>query len=282
MRGVVVAVYVVDDENHPSAPYDSEEPSAVYCDVLTYGREQRFLPAVLVSYDFSGIHSGRVVRPRAALLDVTESTMDLDQATNPANLDGDHVLVGFLDENYNQPVILRWLPHPSRDIGKDDDEPGHRMKLKLADGDPDFWKHKGAYYGVSVDGDFVIDTTQAYPDEELQDNGSQPDPPEDGSTGNHKVRLPKGSTLEVQVEGGATFTIANKDADATLTLGDGAKSVAIAEESETLYSQLKGKLDQFAQHTHSSPVGPTGTPLPPITWPGWNSAIKSTSTKVPK
>lgn len=282
LRGVVVATYVTDDGLHPFAEAEDGTPAAVYCDVLcTYKQKPFLIPTVLVSQERTGMHSSRIWKPRAAKLDVTESSMDLDKSTNPANIDGDHVLVGFLDDNLNQPVILKALPHPSADIGNEDKDVGLRTRLKLADGDPDLVRHKGSYYGIDTYGNFLIDLTKAYVDDDFQSDGKEPDIAEDGSAGNYQVRLMKGSTLTVIIEEGATLTVEDKEANATMTLGDGAKSAAVSEPLETLYGDLKTQLDIFKNHTHPTGTGPSGTPTPPVTWPPWDGTIQSDRLKIP-
>lgn len=202
VRGVVVATYVVDDENHPNAGKDAP-PVAVYCDVLSYsnisGTRWRFIKHAIVAQDRGALHSGRVWKPRATSLDVTKETVSLDVATNPANLDGDHVLVGFLDDNLNTPVILEGLPHPSADVGNEDKTAGrgHRLRLKLEDGDPDFWKHHGTFYGINNAGDFEVDTTFAH-DGELEEDGKEKPPPTDGK-GAQRARLPQDAEHIVQL-----------------------------------------------------------------------------------
>jgi len=287
MRGVVTATYEVDNPDHPVVNLDpNATPVAIYCDVLCYSSmpNQRwtFLRRCLVSQPVGGIHRGRIWKPRAATLDVTNNPIDLDANTNPANLDGDHVLVGFLDHNLNTPVIIRGIPHPSNDIGNEEEELGHRMKLKVADGDPDFWKHHGAYFGVDAAGDFVVDTTQAY-DGELEEGGVEPDPTEDGSAGNVLLRLQKGATLTVEVDGD-NFKLELADGDAKLTLGDGAVSAAVAEHLEALWNAAKSTLDIWggaSGHIHSTGVGPSGPPSPALSVDAWDPKIVSDKVKFP-
>ena len=163
VRGVVVATYVSDDGGHPQEGKEDtiDRPLAVYCDVLAYpslpGQRLFALRHVLVAQDVDGMHRGRIWKPRAASLNVTGNP--LDQISNPAHLDGDHVLVGFLNNNFDQPVILRSLPHPLMDTGHEERELGKRLRLKSVDGDPDFFKHHGVYYGVDNEGNFVLDST---------------------------------------------------------------------------------------------------------------------------
>ncbi len=181
LRGVVTATYVVDDDGHPQADND---PVATYCDVMTYsnrsGQRIRFLQQVLVSQNHGGIHDGPIRRPRAASIDVAENTFDVERGTNPASMDGDHVLVGFIDDNLNEPVILHSLPHPAADIGSSSSSIRRTLKLKKVDGDPSLLKHHGSFYGIETDGSFCVDTRFAN-DGELDDKGKEKDPPTDGS-----------------------------------------------------------------------------------------------------
>jgi hypothetical protein len=289
LRGVVVVTYVFDDPGHPEV--DLDDRATVYCDCVVFtnipGSRWHLLPSVLVSQDHGGIHRGRVWKPRAASLDITGSAVDMNKATNPANLDGDHVLIGFLNDNLNEPVILKGLPHPAADTGQADEDAGHRLRLKVADGDPDFWKHRGAFYGISDDGDFVADLTQAYATD-IGADGKQPTPPADGTTGNYKVKLPAASKLTVEIAGGDSLELDLKDANAKLTLGDGTKSVAVAEWLDALYTTaISGIKAVFDAHVHTSaaPGSPTGTPvLPPavpVTFPAWNTKIVSNKAKIP-
>jgi hypothetical protein len=278
IRGVVVATYVLDDPNHPLAEFDAQ-PVAVYCDVLTYGREIRLFRNCFVSQERGGMHSGKIWKPRAASIDKSGNTVDLNKGTNPADLDGDHVLIQFIDGNINQPVITAGIHHPSADVGNEEKEIGNRMRLKLEDGDPDFCKHKGAFYGIDKEGNFVVDTRQAYAKDEFETDASEPVPLEDGSAGNHIIRLPKGSKLSVSIEDGETFEVDLKDADALLKLGDGAVGVALATHLETLYNNLKAYIEGAIVPTG---VGPSGTILAgsgPA--PIWDANIASTRLTIP-
>lgn len=197
LRGVVVVTYVLDDPNHPAASPPQTDPEAtnpvaVYCDVLIYspkrGLHSSILKLVPVMQDRGGLHDGRIWKPKATTIDVTENTLHVESGSIPGNFDGDHVLVGFLDDSLSMPVILGGIPHPSHDIGNMELDKGHRRGLKLADGHPDFWKHHGTFYGVDDNGDYLVDTTFAN-DGQLNPNGTEADPPTDGK-GAQKRKLP--------------------------------------------------------------------------------------------
>lgn len=189
LRGVVVATYEVDADNNPEKELSGDTtPIAIYCDVLTYSSLQRqqvlYLRGCLVSQDIGGMHRGRIFKPRAARLDKTGNPIDLNNNTNVANLDGDHVLVGFIDGRFNSPTILKGVPHPSADAGNEGDTQRRRMRLVQTDGDPDFFKHHGSVYGVTDDGDWSVDTRFANDGTLKEDAGEQP-PPTDGKGSQH-------------------------------------------------------------------------------------------------
>lgn len=312
LRGVVIATYVTDADEHPQAEDDKGIPLAIYCDVLIYPSipYQRWfgLKNVLVTQDVAGVHRGKIWKPRAATIDLTKNYVDSGATiNNPAYLDGDHVLIGFLNDSLDQPVILRALPHPMIDLGREDKEPlGRRMKLKKVDGDPDFWRHHGIFGGVDNDGNYILDSRFAN-NGELDDEGKEPDPPTDGK-GTFEFRLPQDAKFNivlydmadpdgpvevlhvtfqkdqgildikdpagkfnVKVEDGECLTIEGKDGDAKLTLGDGAVKATIADHMEALWGTQKGWIEG---HTHPSGTGPTGTPIqaPATAWdPNINS-----------
>jgi hypothetical protein len=199
LQGVVVAVY----------PYDADGPSqtgltvtqnTIYVDVLCYGRHEGVIPRVLWTMERQGLHEGEIPLPRASSIGLGE-TLDTLQ-TNPTNMDGDHVIVAFLEDNLQRPFVSRSMPHPSADVGNDPKLIGHRMRIKTADGDPRFWKHKGVFWGVTKDGDAVLDLTRAHTGTYEQD-GAEPAPKVDGSSGNYKIRLPEMSKLTIEVTKGA-------------------------------------------------------------------------------
>jgi len=287
LRGVVMATYVTDDTTHPQADDSFGVPSAVYCDVLVYasipGQRWFTLGKVLVTQNRGGLHRGDLWKPRATTANILGDWNEYE-GSNPAYFDGDHVLVGFLNDSLQQPIILRGLPHPSRDVGNGDYDIGKRMKLKLVDGDPEFSKHHGVYWGVDDGGNFIVDTTFGN-DGSIDGDGKEPGPPTNGTQGNQVRKIPVDSSHELivldmadptsPVEVGKLVFRANggKD-DVTLKLGTGAVSVAIADHLETLYTTtLTGIKAIFETHKHPTGTGPSG--VSDLQLPDWDSAINS-------
>lgn len=266
LRGVVVATYVSDDDNHPErTEVSGTEPVAIYCDVLVYSSKttQRwvFLPAVLVLQDRGGMHSGRIWKPRAATVDKGDTDLDLDAQANPADLDGDHVLVGFIDDNLNAPVILGGIPHPSNDEGNASKPVGQRMRLKVADGDPDFWKHRGAYYGIDDAAGFLVDLSQAHSGQ-FDAQGKEPSAPQDGSIGNIEMKAQNSALAKFLVDGGKGLWI--KAAEMAMGVENPSDWVALASLVNAELEALKTTINNFitahqapGSHTTTATIGPS-------------------------
>jgi hypothetical protein len=222
VRGVVIQTYAEDEAQPIVAPGDSAIPQTkVYCDVLVYSDipnvRQGFLPRVLVSQERGGMHEGAIWKPRAARIDTTKGSIDTGLfRVDPRDIDGDHVLVGFMDDALNQPVILRGLPHPRRDVGNSAEELGVRMRLRKSDGEPHFEKHRGSFWGADDKGNFVIDLRRAHSGQYGTD-GSEPPAPEDGAHGNFIVKMPVNSTLRIELGSGRVVEINDETGEITVT-----------------------------------------------------------------
>lgn len=319
MRGVVVATYVTDD---PQNPYNTAKttPYAVYCDVLTYGPAAGGTPTLvtkaIVSQERAGIQDGSIWRPRAATLDVSGQPLSLAHS-NLMDLDGDHVLLGFIDGTYQTPVILRSLPHPQADVGQSQAEPSHGqpMRLKQVDGAPDLDKHLGVVHGVDARANFVVRTLYAN-DGSLTAKGAQPAPAQSPEMGNvvlqmhaqaqrlsqwldmgtpaspaevlrevlslsqyHLQFAQQAAHWSVSDRTGNTLEAKGGGAQATVQVGDGARHVAIVEELQTMYAQLKVTFDA---HVHSSALGPSlSASLSGFVAPAWDNNIASSHVSIP-
>lgn len=293
MRGVITATYEVDNPQHPILTLDPNiTPVAVYCDVLCYSSmiNQRFqmLKQVLVSQDVGGMHRGKVWKPRASKTDITGSAIDLDKATNPAFLDGDHVLVGFIDDSPNTPIILKGIPHPSADVGNERKDAGQRLNLKRVDGDPDFWKHHGSYFGINDDGDFVADTRLAN-NGTVNGEGKEPDAPTDGK-GSHRYVLPKDAEhrIELVETDGTTVVLTILIKDGKIELGaEGADDKAsldslVQQELSRIKDDLDAMKSSYDAHVHPvSTVVSNATPAGPGPVTGAGTAAAPTPMTAP-
>ena len=314
LRGVVMATYVTDDPTHP---FSQSGPSAVYCDVLCYtslvGGRYWLLTAVLVSQELgTGVHHGRVFKPKATKGSLDGLPVSEGRALNPSTLDGDHVLIGFFEGERSQPVILRSLPHPSLDAGNNPALPvGQRLHLKLVDGDPSYYKHHGSFYGVGTTGDFIVDTTLANDGTTIA-GGKEP-PQSAAPGGNLRFNLPPATkrvttfvsgaalaavptatetlseqgvvigtgsfdpNLQVASLAGNCLQAQHSAAAATLTIGDGQYHVALAEALQAFWNNQV--YPYLIGHQHVTGVGISSVPTTPA--PQYNPAITSANVAVP-
>jgi hypothetical protein len=141
--------------------------------------------------------------PKATTQDNTgENNLDRNVGSNSSYWDGDHVLVGFMDDDFALPIILGGVAHPTADVGLDGQgaaaDHRRRLKLRQVDGHPDFTKHHGSYYGIDQDGNHVVDTRFAN-DGSLDQFGTEPAPPNDGK-GTQTVQIPTGAKWELTLE----------------------------------------------------------------------------------
>lgn len=319
LRGVVVATYVTDDAKNAYNTVKTT-PYAVFCDVLCYGPgaggTQTLITNALVSQDRAGIQSGDVWHPRAASIDTSGQPLSLAYS-NLMALDGDHVLIGFIDGTYQSPVILRCLPHPQADTGQSAAEPadGQRVRLKLTDGSPDLRKTLGVVTGVDKSANVVMRTLYAN-DGSLTAKGAPPAPPATSDVGNIVMQMHKraqrltqlldmdspaapvevlrevvqaslvqlqflteSAHFVVQDSGGNTLEAKGSGHTATLQVGEGLKHVALGEYLLALYDQLA---IQFNTHVHGTSLGPSiSAAASGFTAPAWDSRIVSTKVSVP-
>lgn len=223
LRGVVVATFVVDDPTHPQAQGTTPEgPKAVYCDVITYGNrpgmQTRLVKGCLVLHRRGGLHDGDIWLPKATTKDTTGSDLDRNVGSNSAYWDGDHVLVGFMDDDLALPIIMGGVAHPAADTGvaEQGEAAAERRQLHLhqVDGHPDYTKHHGSWHGIDNDGNHVIDTRFAN-DGSLDDVGAEPAPPTDGK-GSQTRRLPLDATFQLTLDD--MSTPATPDPKVTITV----------------------------------------------------------------
>lgn len=102
-----------------------------------------------------------------------------------------------------------------------------------------------------------------------------------------QIAIQDGGKVQITYDNGNLLVLENKDSAAKLTLGDGAKHVAIAETLQALWSSFKSALDTWGSpatghvHTSAAPGSPTSPPVAPMTTPSWDPGIKSTKVSIP-
>lgn len=288
LRGVVIKEY--DDDGQP------------YCDAMVYsglrGAKWGILPRILVTFDTGGTHDGSTRLPKAATKDLsTGQPIDVAYPTSPADMDGDHILIGFLDDDVNFPTLLRYLRHPRADIGNTNRDLGPRLVPRSDEARTDFRKFNGTAHGVDEAGNHVIDVRFGRTEDQVSPKGeegrwSSEEPQsvesryveeEDGSSAivklrygaQHKVVLSQDASEQEQVVVSTTKDgiVSSKDSygdvsnqvsvqgfgtEATLELGSAAESAAVA---SAVQAVLYLVLPLIQNHVH--PVSGTTAAVSP-------------------
>lgn len=194
-RAVVLKTYYTDDPSWDvNRGVAADSVKCLACDVRAYGRAgTRPLYRVPVCQNVAGIFDEDSYTPRGAAqhIDggalVTFTDSDSGTAPTPAELmDGDHVLVAFLENDPFQPVVLPFcLPHPARKNPPVSDD-GRRRRIRF----------NGTLIEFDKEGNITVDASEAAKDE-LGPNASEVS----NLTAGGKV------TLTTKTTGGDTMTV---------------------------------------------------------------------------
>ena len=157
-RAVVIKTYYTDDSSWSNRGWSANGGvRALACDIRVFGRQNRQLFRVPVGQRTSGLFDEDLYVPRDASQDidggllVTEPNPTGPRATPAELLDGDHVLVGFLECDPAQPFIFPFcLPHP-----------GMRNPPVAADGRVRRIRHHGTILEIDQNGNLLLDASSA-------------------------------------------------------------------------------------------------------------------------
>ena len=283
LRGVVLAAYV--------------ERGTPFCDALIYstksGQRVGALGRIEVTFGSGGVHEGETRLPKAASVNLaTGGPIDQDTPTAVADMDGDHILIGFIDDDIDYPVMLRYLRHPRAGIGSSDRPVGPRISVDEKDDRSDMRTFHGISAGVDGE-DFVIDARFANAGVrsgkgfEGRWKGETPEDPDGTQTpegvGSVRVKLRDDQEFQITLAADESeaevrsatinrdgLAIENDDvgnvqnqirsenfgASAALTVGDGEESAARASIIQEILNTI---LPLLVNHTHTYVFGLTGT-----------------------
>jgi len=205
-RAVVIGVTYPDEDTRAAPGVIEDQQRNVLCDVRTYGRYTRILRHVPMLQHVTGLHDEDIYVPRAPKVTLDGSDLVVGYAidglpppTAAELLDGDHVLVGFLDNDPKQPVILPYtLGHPKAK-NRATKEQGRRRRLR----------HAGTVVEWTEDGDLTIDATNAAQADLAV--GGEASVRETGqkvtiTTGTQQIEIVKGTRVKIS-SGGTTIDV---------------------------------------------------------------------------
>lgn len=199
VRGVVLKVYTYGDKD----PLRNTNYNGIYADVLAYGQALAsptlIIRRALVCTTKSGVYEGDIWIPRGTAQNIqTRQAVDLSKVLDPRQLDGDHVLLGFIDGTLTTPVVVAQLPHPQAGRNLADTETlGTRIKVLNTEEAVRYWRHHGTYFGVDQDGNFNINAAGANDGAYNDTDGREQDHIADGSHGNITLTIPDDALIKL-------------------------------------------------------------------------------------
>lgn len=261
-RAVVLKTYYADDPSWDDRGWASGgNTRVVACDVRTYGKRSRPLHRVPVAQRVHGLHDQDLYIPRESRLDTSGASMVTEpnpqgKRITPAEwLDGDHVLVTFLEGDPAQPLILPFmLPHPksARRLGEED---GRIRRIR----------HNGVAVEWDRDGNLTIDATETAKADLADDGAEQSNV---GTGGNILIKtLAAGEKpLSVKLSSDGQIHLGS-DSDAAPT-----SPLVLGTEWIDLMERL---LDAILQLKVGTGVGPSSTPINFVDFQNLKSEISS-------
>jgi len=165
LRGYVTKVYYLDDVETPIS--STETVRTVLCDVtLTESGWHGLLRSVPLLRQSGGVWDSETWKPRAATVNLSGGTLVETEGSNKTgqqDMDGDHVVVGFLGGDIYCPVVVGQLDHPRGFHG-----------VSTADAVRYKWARwlRGIRLAVTEDGGLEIDLSSASAGD-VQSDGSE-------------------------------------------------------------------------------------------------------------
>lgn len=266
-RAIVLQTFATDDPVRTGAGRDTSQRLVdVECDVLltkTCVRLPR-VPVMQRNHGVNDLHNVWIPRPCARVIR-EDGTTDLVRSLNLnsvsrrgapvgappsfADLDGDHVLVSFLEGDSERPVIVGAMTHSrtrrlvvSGDGWREDGSGAARGEV----GENEYYtRHRGTEVRINEQGDMVLDLLGATTDENNQTPSS--------NTGAFRVRVKGGtaSRATIEVDGTDVLEVFKQGSQVRVDLGQGAAQRLIL--GDDFRSFLNDWLTHvFAQHQHTA------------------------------
>ncbi len=250
-RAVVVESRVVDEEGNVRG-------LSVECDVILVRTQIAIqnVPVLQRQHGVNNVHDLWVPRGTTRIVGDNEASLNLQRThsrrgafigpgTPLGDVDGDHVLVDFIEGNQDYPIIVGALPHErSNRIVRTGD--GWREGDSSTRGHPrrdEFYVHHyGAELRVNEQGDVLIDTVGAYTDPATEDAGA--------ASGQVRIRVKDGQRLTVAIgDDEDTFEVWKDGGQLRIDLGEGAAERLVLGDSFRNFINAFFA-DTFDKHTH--------------------------------
>jgi hypothetical protein len=259
-RGVILQTYYADEDDRNGWVKGLQR--SMLSDVRTYGRYSRTLTRVPHAQRTHGLFDEDFRTPRSSTQNINGGDLLSEPSgskgpTSADKIDGDHVLIGFLDNDPMQPVILPFsLPHPSA-----------AYTPQKADGRVKRMRHSGVLMEWDSVGNFTLDARGAAKQELV--NGAEQS--NSGTAGKVTFRTTDGSnetSIQLNNKGEIHLSSGPGTGDEPVPLGNVIKDImgmvfqalatmqvgtAVGPSSPPLnIAQFQVQFDRFAADEHSS------------------------------
>jgi hypothetical protein len=243
-RAVVLQVYYPEEDTRIGWSKISQK--CILCDVRTYGRYSRFLPKVPVLQRTHGVWDHDIYIPRASTIHLEAGDLASDPSadkppTAAEDMDGDHVLVEFLEGDPQQPVILPFvMPHPKSNY-----------RPEKADSRARRIRHNGVLVEWDAEGNLTVDARGAAK-QELGERGVE----QSNSGTGGKV------TLVTSDGSNQTSVVLNENGQILLGSDPGGPASDEPLVLGNLWAEVMGELlDAISALTVGTGVGPSSPPI---------------------
>jgi hypothetical protein len=253
-RAVVVNTRVTDD---PLADEVGTQYS-VECDLLLIrsGSHAMNVPVLQRNHGINNVHDLWIPRPSTRVVS-GNSALNLDRILSPRgtrvgpitaydDVDGDHVLVSFVEGRRDYPVIVGALTHKKTNriviAGSGWTEATAAAKRGIPEKDEYFTHHKGAEIRINDDGEVLVDTVGAYTDASTETVTAD--------KGQIRFRVKDELRFTIECDGEDVLEVYKEGGTVHVDIGEGAtEHIVLGDAFKALYNA----------HTHLDPVtGSTG------------------------
>lgn len=258
-RGIVIRSYVHDD------PDNTRRTHRVTADVLlTHSQVPLYrVPVLQRNYGINNIHGLWVPRGTTRALNGAELNFTAltgrgtrvpgSGPTDFGQLDGDQVLVGFIEGDMDLPVVVGAFDHEAsnRQIQTAAGAPAFGVPQK----DEYYVHHYGTEIRISEEGDLLIDALNTYGKTNAETGE------EDATQGQGEIRLriKEDRRVTVEVNGTDVLEVWQDGSQVRIDLGEGAdERLVLGDSWRSFFNDFINNI--FNLHTHNSGTGPTDVP----------------------
>lgn len=262
-RAVVLNTYVTDED-------DNRSGVAVECDVLLIRSNFRLarVPVKQVNHGRNNAWAPWIPRPSTRVISTgaevnftTRSARGTPQgeAPVPSDLDGDLVIVEFMEGDPDRPLITGALSHDQNlrritGVVSDADASLGWKEGDYRQGSPRrneyFISHYGSELRINGQGDVLVSTVGAFDDPTEEDAS--------GSVGQVRIRVKDSRRFTVEMDGTDVFEVWKDGSQVRIDLGEGAtQKIPLGDDYTTALKNALDAIDSMLQTLS------TATPAPP-------------------